>query len=116
MSSLDAKKHACSKTIKLTGDNSFRPMGGVASPDGKFVFMTTGRGKNVVILETATNKQIASIEVGERPWGIAVSPRWRTVFTANGPSNDVSIVDVASRAVKAKVPVGDRPWGIVFVP
>ena len=74
------------------------------------------RGKNVVILETATNKQLASVEVGERPWGIAVSPDGNTVFTANGPSNDVSIVDVASRTVKAKVTVGDRPWGVVFVP
>jgi len=113
---IDAMKHTVLETIKLTGGQLVRPMGVVASPDGKFVFVTTGRGKNVVILETATNKQIASIEVGERPWGIAVSPDGGTVFTANGPSNDVSIVDVASRAVKAKVPVGDRPWGIVFVP
>ena len=113
---IDAMKHTVLETVKLTGGQLVRPMGVVASPDGKFVFVTTGRGKNVVILETATNKQVASIEVGERPWGIAVSPDGNTVFTANGPSNDVSIVDVASRTVKAKVPVGDRPWGIVFVP
>jgi len=113
---IDAMKHTLLETIKLTGGQLVRPMGVVASPDGKFVFVTTGRGKNVVILETATNKQIASIEVGERPWGIAVSADGNTVFTANGPSNDVSIVDVASRTVKAKVAVGDRPWGIVYVP
>jgi len=113
---IDSMKHTVLDTIKLTGGQLVRPMGVVASPDGKFVFVTTGRGKNVVILETATSKQIASIEVGERPWGIAVSPDGSTVFTANGPSNDVSIVDVASRTVKAKVTVGDRPWGIVFVP
>jgi YVTN family beta-propeller protein len=91
-------------------------MGMVAAPDGKHIFVTTGRGKSVVIVETATNKPIASVEVGERPWGIAVSDDGSTVFTANGPSNDVSIVDVASRTVKAKVTVGDRPWGVVFVP
>jgi YVTN family beta-propeller protein len=112
---IDSMKHTVLQTIKLTGE-VVRPMGVVASPDGKFVFVTTGRGKNVIIIETATNKQIASIEVGERPWGIAVSADGNTVFTANGPSNDVSIVDVASRTVKGKVTVGDRPWGIVFVP
>jgi len=112
---IDAMKHTVLETIKLTGE-VVRPMGVVASPDGKLVFVTTGRGKHVIILDTATNKQLASIEVGERPWGIAVSADGNTVFTANGPSNDVSIVDVASRTVKGKVTVGDRPWGIVFVP
>jgi len=112
---IDAMKHEVIDTIKLTGE-LVRPMGVVASPDGKLIFVTTGRGKNVVIIETATNKPIASIEVGDRPWGIAVSQDGSTVFTANGPSNDVSIVDVASRTVKGKVKVGDRPWGVVFVP
>ena len=116
MAVIDAMKHVVIETIKLTGGQLVRPMGVVASPDGKHIFVTTGRGKNVVIIETATNKPIASIEVGERPWGIAVSADGNTVFTANGPSNDVSIVDVASRTVKAKVTVGDRPWGVVFVP
>ena len=108
-------KHEVLDTITLTGQ-LVRPMGVVAAPDGKHIFVTTGRGKGVVIIETATNKPIASVEVGERPWGIAVSDDGNTVFTANGPSNDVSIVDVASRTVKAKVTVGDRPWGVVFIP
>ena len=112
---IDSMKHEVIYTIKLTGE-LVRPMGVVAAPDGKHIFVTTGRGKNVVIIETATNKPLASIEVGDRPWGIAVSQDGSTVFTANGPSNDVSIVDVASRTVKGKVKVGDRPWGVVFVP
>ncbi len=102
MAVIDATKHELIDTIKLTGGQLVRPMGVVAAPDGKHIFVTTGRGKNVVIIETATNKPIASIEVGERPWGIAVSADGNTVFTANGPSNDVSIVDVASRTVKAE--------------
>ena len=93
-----------------------RPMGAVASPDGAYVFISTGRGRNVVIIDTKTNQPVGSIQVGERPWGIAVSPDGKTVFTANGPSNDVSFVDVESRSVKATVKVGDRPWGVVFVP
>jgi YVTN family beta-propeller protein len=80
------------------------------------VFITTGRGRNVVIIDTATQQPVASIEAGDRPWGIAVSSDGRTIFTANGPSNDMSIIDVESRMVKAKVQVGDRPWGVLFVP
>jgi len=115
VSYVDAKKHVVLKTITISGP-SFRPMGGVAAPDGKYVFITTGRGKNVVIIDAATQQPVAAIEVGDRPWGIAVSGDGKTVFTANGPSNDVSIVDVETRMVKGKVKVGDRPWGVLFVP
>jgi YVTN family beta-propeller protein len=103
------------ETIQLTGE-LIRPMGGATSPDGSQVFISTGRGKNVVVIDTASNKPVAFIEVGERPWGIAASNDGKLVFTANGPSNDVSIVDLATRTVKAKVPVGNRPWGVVYVP
>ena len=86
-------------------------MGVIASADGKHVFVTTGRGKSVVIIDTATNKVVGSVEVGERPWGIAATSDGKMVFTANGPSNDVSFVDMPNRKVIARVKVGDRPWG-----
>ena len=80
------------------------------------MFISTGRGKNVVVIDTNSNKAVAFIEVGDRPWGIAASRDGKLVFTANGPSNDVSFVDVQSRSVKARVKVGDGPWGALFVP
>jgi YVTN family beta-propeller protein len=115
VSVVDAMKHTVLETIKLTGE-MVRPMGAVAAPDGKHVFISTGRGKHAIIIDTATNMPVASIEVGDRPWGIAVARDGKTLFTANGPSNDVSIVDIESRTVKARVKVGERPWGAVFVP
>jgi YVTN family beta-propeller protein len=115
VSVVDAQKHRVLETIQLSGE-LIRPMGGVAAPDGTQVFISTGRGKNVVVIDTATNKAVAFIEVGDRPWGIAASRDGKTLFTANGPSNDVSIVDVASRTLTAKVKVGNRPWGVVYVP
>jgi YVTN family beta-propeller protein len=102
-------------TIPLTGQ-LVRPMGVVASSDGRHVFVSTGRGKSVFTIDVGTNTPIGVVEVGDRPWGIAASADGRTVFTANGPSNDVSFVDVASGTVTARVQVGDRPWGVAFVP
>jgi YVTN family beta-propeller protein len=112
---VDAAKHAVLSTIKLAGEN-VRPMGAVASPDGRYVYVTTGRGRTVVTIDTATNQPIASVEVGLRPWGIAISADGRTLYTANGPSNDVAIVDVASQKVTARVAVGEGPWGLAVVP
>jgi YVTN family beta-propeller protein len=91
-------------------------MGTAVSPDGTLLFATTGRGKNVLFIDTKTNRPVASVEAGERPWGVDVSPDGKTVFTANGPSNDVSFIDVEGRKVAAKVKAGDRPWGLVYVP
>ena len=103
------------KTIKMAND-TLRPMGVAVAPDGAHVYVTTGRGRTVVIIDTKTNEVVGSIEVGTRPWGIAISPDGKTLYTANGPSNDVSIVDVPSRTVVARVPAGDSPWGAVYVP
>jgi len=111
---VDAMKHRVLSTIQLTGE-LIRPMGAVASADGKFLFVSTGRGKRLVVIDTATNQPTASIEVGDRPWGLAVSLDGARAYTANGPSNDVSIVDVATRAVKARIKVGEGPWGVALI-
>jgi YVTN family beta-propeller protein len=69
----------------------------------------------VLILDTATNKVVGSVEAGPRPWGLALAPDATTLYTANGPSNDVSVIDLATRQVTKKIPVGKGPWGIVVV-
>ena len=83
--------------------------------DGSRLYVSTGRGKSVVVVDTASGKSEASFEVGDLPWGIALSPDEKLLFTANGPSGDVSIVDVAAKSVLKKVKVGDRPWGVTVV-
>ncbi len=112
---VDARRHTLLRTIKLAGEG-VKPMGAVASPDGRYVHVTTGRGRTVVTIETATDKPVGSLEVGPRPWGIAVSPDGGTLYTANGPSNDVSVVDLASKSVTARIKAGDGPWGVAVLP
>jgi len=67
----------------------------------------------VFTIDTATNKVIGSVEVGQRPWGIALSPDGKTLYSANGPSNDVSVVDLATNAVVKTIKAGTSPWGVV---
>ena len=93
---IDTSTHTLIARVPLSGELQ-RPMGGVASRDGKFVYMTTGRGKTVAIIDVGTNRHVGSIEAGERPWGIAISADGKWLFTANGPSHDVSIIDVNRR-------------------
>ena len=90
-------------------------MGLALSPDAKQLFVSTGRGKKVFVVDTATNQVTANFEVGQRPWGLAVSPDGKTLFTANGPSNDVSVVDVATQAVTKKLKLTGSPWGVLIL-
>lgn len=96
------------------GDTTQRPMGVVAAPDGKAVFVTTGRGRQLHRIGVPDHAISARVDVGERPWGVAISDDGRTLFTANGPSNDVSVVDAATMTVTATIKVGERPWGVAY--
>ena len=115
MAVVDTSKHEVLHTITIEG-GVVKPMGVVVSPDGSKVYVSTGRGKNVVVIDTASNEVIGSVEVGERPWGIGITPDGKTLYTANGPSNDVSVVDLETLEVVARIPVKDRPWGVAVLP
>jgi YVTN family beta-propeller protein len=112
---VDAKTHKALRTIKLAGEMT-RPVGMAISHDGKKLYTVTGRGKQLLAVDIATGKVLASVEVGPRPWGVALSPDGSTLFTANGSSNDVSVIDAASMKLISRIPVGDAPWGLIIRP
>ena len=93
-----------------------RPMAVVLDSSRGRLYMSTGRGGTVAVIEPAGPKLVKEIAVGTRPWGIALSADGRRLYTANGPSNDVSVVDTESLTVLKKIPVGRSPWGIVMGP
>jgi YVTN family beta-propeller protein len=110
---IDTGKLEVVQTINL--GPPLKPMGMAMTRDGSRLYVTTGRGKKVVIIDTATGNVQTSFEAGDRPWGIALSPDEKLLFTANGPSNDVSIIDAATHTVLKKVKAGDKPWGVLVL-
>ena len=85
------------------------------SGDGKELYVSTGRGDAIAVIETDKNALATTIPVGNRAWGIALDPSGSKLYTANGASNDVSVVDVKSRKELRRIKVGDGPWGIAIV-
>ena len=112
---LDTVKNVLIKPIPLGKPGEIKPMGMAMSSDATELYVSTGRGKMVFIIDTATNKPTTSFEVGQRPWGIALSADGKTLYSANGPSNDVSVVDLSNSTVARKVPVSAGPWGVVVL-
>ena len=90
-------------------------MGAVVAPDGKRLYVTTGHGGKVFVIDTSTHQVLSSFDVGKRPWGITITSDGNKIYTANGPSDDVSVVDVASQKVVTRIKVGTRPWGVAIV-
>jgi YVTN family beta-propeller protein len=112
---LDTEKNVKLQDIQLGAAGEIKPMGLALAPDARTLYVSTGRGKKVFVVDVATNQPKTSFEVGTRPWGIAVSPDGKTLFTANGPSNDVSVVDVETQTVKKKLKLTGSPWGVLIL-
>jgi PQQ-dependent catabolism-associated beta-propeller protein len=93
-----------------------RPMAVALDAGRNRLFMSTGRGGTIAVIDTAGSKVIAEIAVGTRPWGIALSADRRSLYTANGPSNDVTVVDTTTLKVVRRIAVGRSPWGVVVGP
>ena len=105
------------KTIELPrGDASAlsKPKGVVVSPDGKRVYVATGRANSVAVIDGEQLSLIMLIPVGKRPWGVALMRDGRKLYTANGLSNDVSVIDTSTNQVVGTVKVGNGPWGMAL--
>ena len=108
-------------------------MGTAVSKDGKELYVSTGRGNTVAVIDTkkveaqrspllsargegaGEESIVAMIPVGNRAWGIALDPSGSKLYTANGASNDISVVDLKSRKELGRIKAGDGPWGIAIV-
>ena len=54
---------------------------------------------NVSVIDTATNKVTATVDVGYHPVGVAVSPDGKKVYVSNLDSGTVSVIDATTYAV-----------------
>ncbi|MGH8176930.1 MAG: cytochrome D1 domain-containing protein [Steroidobacter sp.] len=93
-----------------------RPMSVVLDTGRDRIYMSTGRGGTVAIIDVNGHKLVKEIKVGTRPWGIAMSQDGRWLYTANGPSNDVSVIDTSTLRTVKTIPAGRSPWGVVVGP
>ena len=112
----DAVKNEEIKAIPLGKPGVIKPMSVLLSADGSKLYASTGRGHQVMTVDTATEAVVGSVNAGARPWGIALSQDGKTLYSANGPSNDISIIDLATNRVTGKVAAGKGPWGVVVLP
>jgi uncharacterized protein (TIGR03437 family) len=70
---------------------------------------------NVSVIDTSTNKVIATVMVGSQPQGIAVTPDGASVYVANC-GGDVFVIDTATNKVAKKFLAGACPTAVAITP
>jgi YVTN family beta-propeller protein len=93
-----------------------RPMALVLDSKRSRLYVSTGRGGTIAVVDSASHKLLAEVKVGTRPWGIALSQDGRWLYSANGPSDDISVIDTSTLQAVRHVRVGRSPWGVLIGP
>ena len=83
---------------------------------GPFAYITNYYSNNVSVIDTATDKVVADVNVGNAPFGVAVTPDGTKVYVTNYGSNTTSVIDTATNNVTATVNVGGWPYGVAVNP
>jgi YVTN family beta-propeller protein len=110
---MDGITHQSIGQIAVGGPEPALPMGLALAPDERSLYVTTGRGGAVAVIDVALRSVRRIIEgVGARPWGIGVTRDGKKIYTANGSSNDVSVIDMESGTIVRRLNTGASPWGI----
>jgi len=70
------------------------------------VYVANVKSHNVSVIDTTTNKVVATIPVGSYPQGLAINPAGTRVYVTNTESDDISVIDTSSNSVVATISVG----------
>lgn len=84
------------------------------TPDGKLVFVSLLRGRDLVIYDAATRKEFKRLAIGHGAAGILMDPEGHRAFVSCGPDNYVAVIDLGTLAVTGHLDVGGEPDGLAW--
>ncbi|HJY85792.1 MAG TPA: beta-propeller fold lactonase family protein [Candidatus Acidoferrales bacterium] len=87
------------------------------SPDGRQVWVANRAANTLSVMDTASDKVVASLESGGRmPIRVKFTLDGKQVWVSNARSNAVAVFDASSRHLLATIAVGAVPVGIEMAP
>jgi YVTN family beta-propeller protein len=84
------------------------------TPNGKLALISSLRGPDVTIIDSATRKTIKRIPVGHGAAGILMQPDGSRAFVACTPDNYVAVIDLHSLEVVGHIDAGKNPDGLAW--
>src|SRR2546423_12991000 len=77
-----------------------------------FAYVPNERSGTVSVIDTASDRVVATVKTGGKPRGIAATPDGRRLYVSDQPSGSLVVVDLATREVAERIPVGKSPTGV----
>ncbi|WP_162131290.1 Ig-like domain-containing protein [Mycolicibacterium chubuense] len=91
------------------------PVQVVFSPDGGRAYVTIAHENRVSVMDTTTNTEVESIDVGYGPQGMALNTDGTRLYVANSRGG-ISVVDTAGNSVVDSIEVPDGSTNIAISP
>ena len=76
--------------------------------DEKMLFVSNTQDDSVTVLNIATKKTIATINVGSTPEGISIDAANHSVYVANWGSNNASVIDTKTNTLIMQIKTGEK--------
>lgn len=103
---------------KLTDEHSVgvgaQPVHMVASPDGRYIFVTNFSGSSVSVVDTTIWRVTRTIRTPAAPHSIVLSPDGRLAYVACYLGAAITVLDIAQQAIVGTIPLPAqaRPYGL----
>jgi YVTN family beta-propeller protein len=117
-----------SNTVVATIPVGLAPSGITITPDATYsyeqgnrhheplAYVTNAADNTVSVIDTATNKVLATIPVGQDPTGVAITSDGTQAYVTNQLDDSVSVIDTASNTVVATIQGFVIPIGVAVTP
>ena len=113
VSKLDVAANKLVQAVPVAVPNA-KPKGVLLSHDQHTLYVSTGGGNAIAVVDADTLATKTVIPVGKRVWGLALSRDGTRLYACNGLDGTVSVIDTTTHQVSATIQVGPRPWGVVI--
>src|SRR6266404_6593674 len=88
-------------------------VGAEAAP---FAYVPNEGSASISIIDTATDKVVSTLKIGQKPRGIAVAPDGKRLYISDQTANALVVVDLDRNVQAATLHLGDSPEAIYLSP
>jgi YVTN family beta-propeller protein len=85
------------------------------TPDGKMVFISDLDAGELVVLNTATRKEIKRLKLGKSLEGILMVPDGSRAYVAVTGDNNIAMIDLKTLELTGRLSTGSGPDGMAWV-
>ena len=97
------------KLIAVAAAAAWSPQASAQDDGGRYVYVPNRASANVAVIDTATDRVVARIAVGNVPHQVIVSDTLGKLVASNTEDNTISIVDLATLKTEATVTLDTEP-------